>query len=121
MKSKSFIPILVPTLLLAFSTAVRGDARLPAIFSDNMVLQQGVRVPIWGWADEGEEVTVTFRGQTAKVKAHEGKWMVKLSRLKAGGPDALIVQAKTKSSLKNVSGRRSLDLQRPVEHGMAIG
>jgi len=102
MKSKSFIPILVPTLLLAFSTAVRGDARLPALFADNMVLQQGVRVPIWGWADEGEEVTVTFRGQTAKVKAHEGKWMVKLSRLKAGGPDDLIVQGKNKIELKNV-------------------
>ena len=102
MKSKFFTPLLVPSLLLGFSTVVRGDARLPAIFSDNMVIQQSVRVPIWGWADEGEEITVTFRGQTAKVKAHEGKWMVKLSRLKAGGPDDLIVQGKNKIELKNV-------------------
>src|SRR5260370_20229283 len=102
MKSKSLVRILVPTLLLPFSTVVRGGARLPAIFSDNMVLQQGVRVPIWGWADDGEEITVTFRGQTAKVKAHEGKWMVKLRRLEVGGPDDLVVLGKNKIELKNV-------------------
>src|SRR5688500_4583701 len=28
--------------------------KLPAIFSHNMVLQQGMSVPIWGWANEGE-------------------------------------------------------------------
>ena len=102
MKSKSFLPVLVPTLLLAFATAVRGDARLPAIFADNMVLQQGMRVPVWGWADDGEQVTVTFRGQTISTKAQNGKWMVKLSKLKAGGPDDLVVQAKNKLELKNV-------------------
>jgi sialate O-acetylesterase len=67
-----------------------------------MVLQQGMRVAIWGWAAEGEEVTVSFRGQKAKTKAQDGKWQVKLSRLKAGGPDALVIQGKNRIELKNV-------------------
>src|SRR5206468_3357660 len=67
-----------------------------------MVLQQGMRVPIWGWADEGEEVTVKFRGQLVKTKAKDGKWMLKLSRLKAGGPDTLTIQGKNHIELANV-------------------
>src|ERR1051325_1619499 len=86
--------------LIAFSA--RADVRLPALFSDNMVLQQGARVTVWGWADDGEEVQVTFRGKTSKTKAQNGKWLVKLSRFKAGGPDNLIVQGKNRIELKNV-------------------
>lgn len=80
----------------------RAEVRLPALFSDDMVLQQGGRVPIWGWADDGEEVTVKFRDQTAKAKAKNGKWMAKLSRLKAGGPDTLFVEGKNKLEVKGV-------------------
>jgi len=82
--------------------SARADVRLPALFSDNMVLQQGTAVPIWGWADEGEEVKVSFRGKSLNAKAQNGKWMVKLSRLKAGGPDNLIVEGKNRIELKNV-------------------
>ena len=42
--------------------AAPADVTLPALFSDNMVLQQGIRLPVWGWADEGERITVSFRG-----------------------------------------------------------
>jgi sialate O-acetylesterase len=89
-------------LLLCVLTA-RADVRLPGFFTDNMVLQEGARVPIWGWADNGEEVTVTFRGQTVKTKAKDGKWMVKLARLKAGGSDHLVVEGKNKIDLANVT------------------
>jgi sialate O-acetylesterase len=89
------------TLLLAAWTA-QADVRLPALFSDNMVLQQGIRVPVWGWANDGEQVTVTFRGETAKTKAKGGKWMVKLGRLSAGGPDTLTVAGENTIEIKNV-------------------
>lgn len=83
--------------------AAQAEVRLPALFSDNMVLQQGMDVPVWGWADNGEEVKVSFRGKTVKTKAKDGKWMVKLGKLKAGGgPDSLVVEGKNRLELKNV-------------------
>ena len=80
----------------------RADVRLPALFSDNMVVQQGMEVPVWGWADDGEKVSVTFRGQTVQIVAKDGKWMVKLRKVKAGGPDNLIVNGNNSVMLKNV-------------------
>lgn len=94
-------------LLLSCSTLIvalaRAELQLPALFSDHMVLQQGVPVPVWGWADDGEEVTVKFRGQTVKAKTHNLKWSVNLRSLTAGGPDALTISTKTKTvTLENV-------------------
>ena len=48
--------------VIAASTTTRADVKLPAIIGDNMVVQQGKPVAIWGWADVGEEVTVTLPG-----------------------------------------------------------
>lgn len=78
-------------LTLAEIVSLHAEVRLPALFTDHMVLQQGRRVPVWGWADEGEKVTVEFRGQTLKTTARGGKWMVKLAPLKPGEPAKLKV------------------------------
>ncbi len=48
---------------LALLPMVRADVRLPGLFTHNLVLQQELPVPVWGWAEEGEEVTVQFRDQ----------------------------------------------------------
>ena len=56
----------VASLLLA-SRAV-ADVKLPAIFTDNLVLQRDMPVPVWGWADAGEKVTVSVAG--AKQDRH---------------------------------------------------
>jgi sialate O-acetylesterase len=72
--------------------AALGEVRLPAIFSDHMVLQRGMDVPVWGWASAGEEVTVTIAGQTRKaVAGADGKWMVRMSRIDAAAPLRLTV------------------------------
>ena len=94
--------IFVPLFFFSLLADVRADVKLPALFSDNMVLQQGMNAPVWGWADEGEDVTVTFRGKTVTTKAKDGRWMVKLSSQKAGGPDTLVVHGKNRIELKNV-------------------
>ena len=53
-----------------------------AVFGDHMVLQRDMAVPVWGDADAGEKVTVSFAGQTLEATADEkGKWMVKLAPL----------------------------------------
>ncbi len=56
----------------------KADVHMPAIFSDNMVMQAGVDAPIWGWADPNEEVTVAASwGATATTRADDhGKWQV---------------------------------------------
>ncbi len=90
-------------LLAAGGASARADARLPRILSDHMVLQRDVAVPVWGWADPGEEVVVAFAGQTKTTKAGgDGRWMVRLDALKAGGVQTLTVKAKNTIEVKDV-------------------
>jgi sialate O-acetylesterase len=87
-------------LLLVFAGAVRAEVRLPAILSDNLVLQQGTKVRIWGNAKAGERVTVTFQNKSAETIADpEGRWAVFIGPLKSGGPAELTVNTLT---IKNV-------------------
>jgi sialate O-acetylesterase len=52
-----------------------------------MVLQSGMSVPVWGTADPGEKVTVSIEGQTKSAATDaSGKWVVRLLKLKSGGP-----------------------------------
>ncbi|NJO93013.1 MAG: hypothetical protein HC831_31685 [Chloroflexia bacterium] len=64
------------------------------IFTDNMVLQQGQKVPVWGTVTPGEKVEIKFRDQVVETRADEsGKWMAFLNNLTLGEPDSLIVIA----------------------------
>ena len=74
-------------LMLATAGAGAAQLRLPRIFSDGMVLQQGVPVPFWGWAPVGETVTVSGAGQShATETGKDGRWRITLKPLAAGGP-----------------------------------
>jgi sialate O-acetylesterase len=84
------------------SSAAPGKVTLPRVFSDNMVLQQGASVPIWGWGNDGDTVTVEFRNQKVSAVVKNGEWMVKLSNLTAGGPDTLTVVCGNTIKFKNV-------------------
>lgn len=80
-----------------------GDVKLPAIFSDHMVLQQDVSAPVWGWAEPGEEVTVAIAGQSKSTKAGaDGKWMVKLDKLKSGDTLTLTIKGKNTITIQDV-------------------
>ena len=69
-----------------------------------MVLQQGMAVPVWGWADPGETVTVLFAGQTRRVTADaDGKWSLKLDALQATStPSEMTVTGKNQIVFRNV-------------------
>ncbi len=69
--------------------------QVPNIFSDHMVLQAGKPVPIWGTAEAGSSVTVTFGDQKQTVSAgKDGRWRVTLNPLAASaGPRRLAVAA----------------------------
>ncbi|SOD97306.1 sialate O-acetylesterase [Spirosoma fluviale] len=71
------------------------DVRLPNVFGSHMVLQRRKPVPVWGWADAGEKVTVTLASQTKTTKAgKDGKWRISLDPMEAGGPYQLLVKGK---------------------------
>lgn len=89
MISKTFHALVTLLGLLLLATAALATVKPHALFSDGMVLQRGIAVPVWGSADTGEKVTVEFNGQSVSTVAADGKWMVRLKPLKAGGPFTL--------------------------------
>lgn len=65
------------------------------LFTDHAVLQQGVEIPVWGTADDGEAITVHLADQSATTVAAGGRWMVRLKPLAAGGPHVLTINTLT--------------------------
>jgi sialate O-acetylesterase len=81
----------------------RADVTPNPLFADDAVLQQGMKVPVWGTADPGEHVTVEFFGQSVSTTADSaGKWLVQLAPMKAGGPHTLTISGKNKITLTNI-------------------
>jgi sialate O-acetylesterase len=86
------------------SWTLSAAVKMPKIFGDNMVLQREMPVPVWGWAEKGEKVTVAFSGQEKTATAGEdGKWMVKLDPLKASSvPQTMTVSSSEISKSPNL-------------------
>ena len=62
----------------------RAEVKLASPFTSHMVLQRDMKVPVWGTADAGEDVTVEFAGQKVSATAGaDGKWRVDLNPLEA--------------------------------------
>lgn len=78
------------------------DVSLPRLVSDGAVLQRDKPIVLWGWADDGEQVSVTLGKQTLTTKAEAGRWQVTLKPLPAGGPYTVDIQGKNKLQVKNV-------------------
>ena len=98
--SKSLVVRCVALLAVcAAGSAAYANVRLPRIFNNHMLLQRGLDVPVWGWADAGEEVTVQFAGQTVATTADDnGNWMVRLKPLEASSEGRSLV-AKGKNTI----------------------
>ncbi|MBN2508575.1 MAG: sialate O-acetylesterase [Verrucomicrobia bacterium] len=118
-------------LALAAAPGTRADVTLHGLFTDNMVLQQGVAIPVWGWASPGEEVQVGFDGSLITVTCPaSGQWRVTFKARKAGGPKSLIAQGNNFVILTNIligevwiaSGQSNMQwpLQRAFEPEAAI-
>lgn len=97
--------VLTITLLLSSLFYSSADVKLPALVSDHMVLQQNTTIIIWGWAAQGEKITV-MPGWTKKkfetITNGEGKWQVDIKTPKAGGPYCICVNGQNKIQLKDV-------------------
>lgn len=89
--------------LILFASSALADIKLPALLSDHMVMQSGVPVRIWGWADPGEAVSVAFAGQTASATAgSDGKWQAFLKPVTAGTAGEISLQGKNKLAIADV-------------------
>ncbi len=78
--------------------------KLPALISDNMVLQQEARAHVWGWADPKEKVTVTFAGRSISATADgEGKWSGRLADLKGATTGDMTITGTNSITIKNVA------------------
>lgn len=82
--------LLAPSLVMQAA-----DFRVATLFADHMVLQREKPVPVWGWGDPGETVTVEFGDQRKSASAGaDGRWMVKLEPLPASSePRKLTVRS----------------------------
>ena len=103
MKSRICSVFLSFLFVFLFAQLAQAEVKLPRIFSSNMVLQQGIEIPVWGWAEPGERVTVQFNGATKKVKTSEdGKWKLKLPVQEYGGPFSLLIKGTNIIQFDNV-------------------
>jgi len=90
-------------LLTIPAQLVAAELQLASLFQDHSVLQRDAAVPVWGWSEPNDEISVEFAGQRVTTKANaEGKWTVKLKSMKVNAtPQELVVQSKlTKQTLK---------------------
>jgi sialate O-acetylesterase len=79
--------------------------KLPAIISNNMVLQQKSKAALWGWANAGEKVAITtsWNNKTINVTADtNGKWLTYVNTTKAGGPYTITFRGTNQIKIDNV-------------------
>src|SRR5262245_1112772 len=135
MHLRSSLPILA-VIALASPTAARADVKPHPLFSDHMVLQRDVPVPVWGTAEPGEQVSVAIKGNNGSstsptVAANaDGSWKVQVPKLTAGGPYELTIKGKNTVTIKDVlvgevwvcSGQSNMEwpLNRTFEREKAI-
>jgi sialate O-acetylesterase len=100
--TRRFLCLILAIAVAFWAFAASADVKPHALFTDNTVLQQGMNVPVWGTADEGENVTVRFQGQSVSTQADGGKWSVTLQPLTPGKPAEMTIQGKNTVTVKNV-------------------
>jgi sialate O-acetylesterase len=88
----------VTVFIIALTLCLRAHGTAPMLappFGDNMILQREMSVPVWGTADAGSQIQVTFAGQTQSTTTDaQGKWMLKLDPMSASAENrALIVSS----------------------------
>ena len=80
--------------IICVSLSANAEVRLPQLFQSGVVMQRGKPIPVWGWADKGEQVTITFQKKTYTTTADDqGCWRIDLPKQKAGGPYTLKVKS----------------------------
>ncbi len=102
-KRKFFLLLLLVSGIAGFCFPAEANIRLPAIFSDGMVLQRDKPIRIWGASEPGEIIGIKFGDQAAVATADKkGKWWATLKPVPAGGPFELTVHGKNEIIIRDV-------------------
>ncbi len=81
----------------------KADIHLSVLFGDDMVLQRDKPSAIWGTAEKGEKITLSFNNTTYHATAgKDGKWKITLPAQTAGGPYDITLKGKNSITLHNV-------------------
>ncbi len=89
--------------LCLISFHVSAKVIVPRFISDGIVLQRDKLIPIWGWADVNEKITISFKGKIYVTKAGANKkWTLLLKPQKAGGPFEMVISGSNTILLKNI-------------------
>ncbi|EDY17583.1 protein of unknown function DUF303 acetylesterase putative [Chthoniobacter flavus Ellin428] len=99
-----FSKSLAGAISLSAIAHLHADVTMPPIFGDHMVLQSGVPLTVWGWAEPGEKVNVQIAGVTATGEADKDrKWRIKLSPLPENSqPTTMTIRGKNTVVLSDV-------------------
>lgn len=80
-----------------------GQISLPQMVRDSMVLQRNATINIWGWASPKEKIKLVFQQKKYQtITGDDGKWLIKLSPMQAGGPYSMDISGKNKITLKEI-------------------
>ena len=95
--------LIVLLAIICVSSTANAEVRLPQLFQSGMIMQRGKPIPVWGWAEKGEQVTITFQKKTYTTTADDqGRWRIDLPKMKAGGPYVLVVKGE-RSEAKEIT------------------
>ncbi|WJS93950.1 sialate O-acetylesterase [Flavobacterium johnsoniae] len=129
---------IIVLLAILANFQINAKIKLPALFTDNMMLQQKSNAPIWGWAEKNANIVIktSWDSKTYKVKAdNSGKWKTELQTSDFGGPYTIEVsEGNEKVTIKNVllgevwlcSGQSNMEMPlkgfqgQPVKNGNEI-
>ena len=88
---RSYLFLLLFSAVL-FCDEVYADVRLHGLFTDNMVIQQSMNVPVWGWAEPGEKITVSLDGQGVRLVGKKENIQAHIEDVNRDGLDDLVLQ-----------------------------
>ena len=95
--------LIVLLAIICVSSTANAEVRLPQLFQSGMIMQRGKPIPVWGWAEKGEQVAITFQKKTYTTTADDqGRWRIDLPKMKAGGPYVLVVKGE-RSEAKEIT------------------
>lgn len=96
---------IITLLALCISVSTIAKVSLPALFSDNMVLQQNTKVKVWGWSEPKKDITVrvSWSGETFNTQADKkGNWSLYIPTSEAGGPYEMVISDGEEETLSNI-------------------
>jgi len=97
-KNTNWILYLSFFVIVLYNPLMYAQLKVNSLFTDHMVLQQGVQIPVWGTATDNEIITIKFDGQEFSTTSQNGKWTVRLNPLQVSHtPQSLFISSKNYS------------------------